>query len=150
MKKSEYIILLLIVCALIYHYKLSKNKIEIINPQPNIVVPIVPDDPDPIIKNDYEIALDKASKSDKVLLVIFTADWCGYCRSLKKDMASIIDSKKYDIYIVDIDNESSQSLRERFDIKMVPCSIMINPKNDTEMGQICGYIPDKYKRWLKE
>lgn len=144
MKKHEYILLLLIIFALIYYH----NKSVIIYPQPVPSVPVVPNEPE-IIKNDYEQALDNAIKSNKNLLAIFTADWCGYCRSLKKDLPNM-DTSKYEIIELNIDNDSVKNLQKKFNIKIVPCSVVINPKTDTEIKQICGYIPDKYKRWLKE
>ena len=42
--------------------------------------------------NHYETALQEAQKKDKMLFVLQTADWCSFCRRLKKD---VLDTKEF-------------------------------------------------------
>ena len=62
---------------------------------------------------------EKVYFGDKRCAVLFTAPWCGFCRSMKlmcekaQDDFSIVD-----FYMVDIDNEPE--LKSAFAIAMVP------------------------------
>lgn len=149
MKKQDWFLLLLVIFVLIYYHN-NKTSNIIINPEPTPVVPVTPE-PIPVpkvTKTVYEKALEKAVQSNKKLLVLFTADWCGHCRSLKKDLPDM-DTSDFEICELDIDEKINKDLKDRFSIKMIPCSIIIDPKLDQEIKRKCGYIPNEYKMWLK-
>ena len=150
MKKYEYLICILLIFVLCYHYRnKSKNTLPIVKPR--VVTPIepIPVDIPEVDTNNCDIALHNALKNNKKLLIIFTADWCGYCRTLKRDLTTL-DTTRYNICSVDIDDKNQNDLVSHFNITIVPTSIIVDPSSNKEIKRISGYVSDKYKSWLKE
>lgn len=148
---SKLVIVLLLVLAVTYHHNSKTVNKPVDKPvviEPNIVDP----KPDPVIpepnNNSCDISLKTALDNNKSLIIVFGAEWCGFCRSLKKDINSLVGDK-YELCIVDIDTEESKELQKHFGIKIVPTSIMVDPKDNKEVKRIEGYIKDNYVRWLK-
>jgi thioredoxin-related protein len=154
MKKHEYLLLLFVIAALVFYYNKpiidnntpTDTKPKVIEPIAPVVVPDIKPDEN---KNGCNIVLEKALQNNKNLLIIFSAKWCGYCRSLKADLEKL-DVTNYEICYIDIDEEPNKDLVKHFNIKMVPTSISVDPKNNKEVKRISGYIPDKYQKWLSE
>lgn len=147
MKKHEYLLLLFVIVSLVFYYNRSIVNINTpVNIEP--IVPVVVPVPDEN-KSGCDIVLEKALQNNKNLLIIFSAKWCGYCRSLKTDLEKL-DVKNYEICYIDIDEQSNKDLMKHFNIKMVPTSILVDPKNNKEVKRITGYIADNFKQWLKE
>jgi thioredoxin-related protein len=147
MKKYEYIVLLLVVVALIYNYQQNKTtpKLPVVKPVVvNPIEPVVPDD-----DNGCDRQLQKALQTDKRLIIIFSAKWCGFCRTLKKDLDSL-DISQYEVCNIDVDDKDQAELASHFGIKIVPTSIMVDPATNKEIKRITGYVAENYKRWLKE
>lgn len=147
MKKNEYIVLLLVVLALVYHYQNNKSvpKLPIVKPiVVNPIEPVVPDN-----DNGCDMQLQKALQTDKKLIIIFSAKWCGFCRTLKKDLESL-DVSQYEVCNIDVDDKDQTDLTSHFGIKIVPTSVMVDPATNKEIKRIEGYIVENYKRWLKE
>lgn len=150
MKKYEYFLLLFVIaCLIYYHNRPTIVPLPIVKPKV-VVTPIVTPDIDPDDKQyGCDASLQKASLENKKLLIIFSATWCGHCRSLKKDLPDM-DFTAYEICHIDIDDEQTKDLVKHFDVKIVPMSVIVEPKLNKEIKRISGYIPDKYKKWLKE
>jgi thioredoxin-related protein len=147
MKKHEYLLLLFVIVSLVFYYNRSIVNINTpVNIEP--IVPVVVPVPDEN-KNGCDIVLEKALQNNKNLLIIFSAKWCGYCRSLKVDLEKL-DVRNYEICYIDIDEQSNKDLMKHFNIKMVPTSVLVDPKNNKEVKRITGYIADNFKQWLKE
>lgn len=80
--KAIIVIVLLLIVA--YHYHKNDKPIDPIKPAP-VVNPIVIPEPDiDPSRNVCDLSLKKALEDHKNLVIIFTAEWCGYCKSLKK------------------------------------------------------------------
>mgnify|MGYP006279813297 CR=1 FL=1 len=152
MKQNKFLVILLLVGVIFYHHHHKSNSV-IIDNQPEVIEPIAP--VEPIVpdesedKNNCDIALKEAVKTDKKLLIIFTAEWCGFCRTLKKDLPNL-DTSDYKICTINIDDKNQSNLVSHFNIKIVPTTIMVDPDSNKEIKRISGYISDKYKSWLKE
>lgn len=140
MKKNEWFIILLIAGILYYHFQQKKECVDNICPivKPTVVTPVEPikpvDTPIPIVEQ-------------KPCLMIFTAKWCGFCRSLKKDLPNL-DINKYELCFVDVDDKTKKDLIKKFDIQIIPTSIVLEHKTDKEIKRITGYDSIKYKTWL--
>lgn len=125
----------------------SKNDSNIPN-APVVVVPDLPFMPD-LDKNIYYDEFDKckelASKYNRKLVLVFGADWCPYCRILKKDIDKIDNFKQYIVCFIDTDK--NKELVEKYRIKGLPTSIIID-KQENELSRKTGYKQADYNTWL--
>jgi thiol-disulfide isomerase/thioredoxin len=144
--------------VLYYHHNNKQEQTipEIVKPVPSVIIPEpVPDNPQPkpvvpsdIIADNYDLAISCGKKLDKPILLVFTADWCGYCRSLKKELKSIIPDHKYVVCFLDIDNTINDKLVDSFNIKSLPTSIIIDQRQNKEIKRKNGFVKEAYKSWL--
>jgi thiol-disulfide isomerase/thioredoxin len=158
--QTRYIICFVLLLVLYYHHNNKQKQTipDIVKPVPVIVIPEpvpIPDNPQPkpivpsdIIIDNYDLAISCGKKLDKPVLLIFTADWCGYCRSLKKELKSIIPNHKYVVCFLDIDNEINKKLVAQFNIKSLPTSIIIDQKQNKEIKRKNGFVKEAYQSWL--
>lgn len=135
---SSLIIIAIIFGAIAYHNSNKKNT-NIDEVPPKVVVP-------EIKEHGCDIALKKAVSDKRNLLIIFTAEWCGFCRTLKKDIESI--DHKYELCVLDIDDVSNKDILKHFDVKKVPTSVLIDAINNKEIKRIEGYKKETYKNWI--
>jgi len=100
-----------------------------------------------VINDDYETARVLAKETNMPILLIFSADWCGYCQQLKKDLSNIEDIDRYIVCIIDI--EANPDFKAKMGVKSLPTSIIINQINNNEMSRKTGYKAPEYSRWLR-
>lgn len=101
----------------------------------------------PSMVNSLEDAIALSESTKKPILLIFSAEWCGFCKSLKKDIDNSRLSKELDgLIICYIDTDKNPDLKKQFDIKSLPDSRVLI--NNQEKYQHKGYIFRNYKRWL--
>jgi thioredoxin-related protein len=146
--KPQIKLLIIILVLSLLAYKQSTLSIRI--PTPSIVVPVVEPKPKPelatnIVYDDLNKAADLAKDYGRNILVIFGADWCPYCKVLKKDIVNI-DTKQYIVCIVDTDKNTN--LVNEYKIKGLPTSIILNISKQ-ELTRKTGYKADDYNSWLK-
>jgi thiol-disulfide isomerase/thioredoxin len=153
--QTRYVICFVLLLVLYYHHNNKQQKIipEVVKPVPSVVIPDVPK-PKPVVPSDiiidnYELAISCGKKLDKPILLVFTADWCGYCRSLKRELKSIIPNHKYVVCFLDIDNELNEKLVNQFNIKSLPTSIIMDQKQNKEIKRQTGFLKESYKSWLR-
>jgi thioredoxin-related protein len=129
-------------------YNSYTNNTNIIPGIPVVVVPNMPFVPE-LTKNiyydEYDKCKDLASKYNKKLVLVFGADWCPYCRVLKKDIDSITGFKKYIVCFIDTDK--NKELVQKYRIKGLPTSVIIDHQ-ETELARKTGYKQADYNQWL--
>jgi thioredoxin-related protein len=88
-----------------------------------------------------------AEKTNRPILVIFGAEYCTYCHKLKRDilLGGIPESDKYIVCYIDI--EKDEEIKKKYRIKTIPESRIFD--KDKEKGKIIGYMPKRYREWLK-
>lgn len=120
--------------------KYIANKITI----PNIPV-VVPELTKNIYYDEYDKCKDLSVQYNKKLVLIFSADWCPYCRTLKKDIDNIILFKQYIVCFIDTDK--NKNLVEKYAIKGLPTSVIIDSR-ENELSRKMGYKQIDYNKWL--
>jgi len=145
--KIKTIIVFGIILLLVYKEYRSQNIPTIIDRIPKIVVPVVETGlKDNIVYDDLNKSIELASRYNRKVLIIFGADWCPYCKTLKKDISSLF-TQKYVVSIIDI--EKNSGIVEEFKIKGLPTSVMID-SNKKELARKIGYKKQEYEDWLKQ
>ena len=139
--KDNILPLILVGAVLFFIFNESK-------PTPTIdpIAPPTINVPENITDNVCDLALQKAIITKKNLLIIFVADWCGYCKTLKKDIEFLEHNNE--LCILNIDDIKNKEIIKHFSIKVVPTSVLINTNTNKEIKRIEGYKKIEYKNWL--
>ena len=84
--------------------------------------------------SDYKLGIsyEKALKSEKPMLALFYADWCGYCMRFMPKYQAISRkySGKYNIVMLDVEAPANKELIEQVAITGFPTLYIIDPKYD--------------------
>ncbi len=116
--------------------KLNAKRIEQIEQQAKLMHK-QQNEPQPKKPSEYTVGMDynDAIKGHKPILVLFYADWCGYCIRFMPIYEEI--SKKYDGDIllakVNVEDEKYQQLVREMEIMGFPTVFIIDPKYDNKV-----------------
>ena len=100
---------------------------------------------------DFDFLMaDEPVAEQKAKLIIFSASWCGACRSLKNllidkpttDVVELVGN--YELILYDFVKE--KEMVNKYGVKSIP--VMIVEKNDKEVARIIGYSASKTKYFL--
>ena len=87
--------------------------------------------------NDWNTVFENHRKDKNILLINFTATWCGPCKKLKPELEKLISNNNYKnvkFYKVDIDK--CNEIVDKLKIESVPTTLLI--KNDNIVERISG------------
>ena len=93
-------------------------------------------------QSDLRVAHRLATADDRPMLIVFGADWCGYCKKLeqktlgRKELAEYVNTKFVPVH-VDFDKEPR--IAEILEVRTLPCTIVLSPKADL-IGRLDGYV----------
>lgn len=101
-----------------------------------------------VLHNNIHDTIKLSKEFNRPALIIFSADWCKHCVSLKKDFSNkqIIEMDDYIICIIDADFDGKDA--NRFDVKTLPTSIILI--GDKEKSRKVGYIHKEFRTWLQK
>lgn len=100
----------------------------------------------------YEEALQQSKDANKPIFIYFQADWCGYCKQMKKNVFSKNEVKKYlsENYIklfVDVDQD--EATKNKFKIRSLPTYLVISPEGEI-IQKHSGYLDAiNFMSWLE-
>lgn len=93
---------------------------------------------------DWDRGIDAAEKSGKPLLVLFTADWCPPCKTLKNEVlakSGVMARLKADFTLVKVDLTDRAGPNNRiaadYGVRGIPCLIMFNTRGE-QVGRLVG------------
>jgi thiol:disulfide interchange protein len=100
-------------------------------------------------ETDFDAALARARKENKIVMVDVYTDWCGYCKKLDREVyANPRVQEKLSEMIVPVKVNPEKSVAHarvahRFGTKAYPHIIFVNANNET-IHEIPGYLPLDY------
>lgn len=77
---------------------------------------------------------------EKLLLVDFSASWCGPCKMLAPVLESVSEKMKDNVTIVKVDVDESMDLAEQFKIMAVPTMILF--KDGQQVDAFSGFMSE--------
>jgi thioredoxin 1 len=84
--------------------------------------------------------------TDKLILIYFSADWCGPCKSLGP-VFSKVSEKFEDVKFIKINVDKSKEISEEFQVKGIPAMFLIRDKNIVSRNT--GYMDkDPMINWI--
>ncbi|MDD5149453.1 MAG: thioredoxin [Flavobacterium sp.] len=69
-------------------------------------------------------SFDSIIKSEKPVLIDFSADWCGPCKMLAPILKQVKDSLGERITIIKIDVDKNQALASKYQVRGVPTMVL--------------------------
>jgi thiol-disulfide isomerase/thioredoxin len=161
---------LCILCAILYNYIYQESNKKPPSPTP-IVAPIVIPIPEPnipkplpviivpevpvyihILYDNYVKSLELGKYFKKKTIIIFSADWCGYCKKLKENIEQLDQPNDYVICILNVDLQDNKYLLEKYKIKSLPTSIILDTTlgEPSEISRKTGFNKSDYIQWVKQ
>lgn len=77
------------------------------------------------------------TKSEKLTLVDFFADWCGPCQMLSPVLEDILKEHSDKVEIVKVDVDESQDLAQEFEVSSIPTLIFF--KGSKAVDKLTGF-----------
>ncbi len=135
MKNAPLYILLIFLLAVIYIRNTSSFDKDIVPNKPVVIEP----EKIPSLKSNIVYDIDEAKKLAKTykrsIILIFGAQWCGYCQDLKKDIISNSFDTLNHYIICFIDIQNKEDITKEYLIEKIPKAIL---------------LADKYDEWSKK
>lgn len=92
------------------------------------------------IKKANNENLNEILSSPKLNVIKFSAEWCGPCKMLAPVYHEIANEiSDVNFYEVDIDDESAETLVNKYSVNVVPTVIFI--KNGEKIHDFAGFTP---------
>lgn len=90
----------------------------------------------PIVVKKEELTFEEALKGDKLIMVDFTAVWCGPCQQMAPSIEKLKEELKEDISIVKVDVDDQKDVAQKYRIEAMPTLVFI--KNGKEVYREMG------------
>ena len=103
-----------------------------------------------IIASSYEDALKKSGDLGRPILVVFEADWCGWCQKMKSE--TLTDSKVHEAMkhyvVVDVDTDRNPRVSSKFGVRALPAYVITNYKEQNLKSGIGYKDVNEFVDWL--
>jgi len=170
-KNNLIIVVVLLILAIVFVYNKKTNDVKAkeeqqnswqdknwndpqtkVEPKRDQIVP-KPAEPEAPIKqkaDNYQEALELSKKSNKPILLFFTATWCGYCVQMKNNTIPNADVQKMlkNFVYCEIDVDKDKATATKYGVRSMPTYKIIN-SGESVLGSSQGYQkPAAFNSWL--
>jgi thioredoxin-like negative regulator of GroEL len=93
-------------------------------------------------QSDLRTAHKLAVQQNKPIMIVFGAEWCGFCKKLEKTTLSNPQLAKYinsTFVSVHIDVDEEEKVAQILNVKSLPCTIILSPGADL-LGRFEGFM----------
>ncbi len=101
---------------------------------------------------DIYTAHKQSVATGKPMLLVFQAEWCGYCRKLERTTLSdprMVEYVNASFIPVHLDLERDKKIAQILEVKSVPCTLILSPQADL-LGKLVGYVEvERYHQVLE-
>jgi thiol:disulfide interchange protein len=86
-------------------------------------------------RSDLDEAHEQAVKQNKPMLLVFEAEWCRYCKQLRREtlahpqLAAHINQSFVPVHL-DVDRPEDKRVADVLEVKPLPCTIVLSPDAD--------------------
>ena len=91
----------------------------------------------PAFVDNYKDATQLSEDLKQEMVLIFSAEWCVYCKKLKKDITMNIKLFEDNVICI-IDIDKFPELAKQYNVKSIPKSIFFD-KNNKKVREVLGY-----------
>lgn len=95
-------------------------------------------------ERDYNTALTKAKKENKILMMVLSADYCPWCRKFEnKTLSSELVKPQLDTKTVSlvVDKKfDASSFPKKYETQFTPKVFFINPHDESILKETVGYV----------
>tara|TARA_B100001778_G_scaffold331945_1_gene337264 strand:+ start:678 stop:1064 length:387 start_codon:yes stop_codon:yes gene_type:complete len=100
----------------------------------------------PIFTDEYSAAQTMSKDLKLDIIIVFGADWCKYCKILKKDL-TINEQKLSNKIFLFIDTDKQPDMARKYQVKSIPASFYL--KNNKVISNKTGYNNiNNYLKWI--
>lgn len=102
-------------------------------------------------QTDLPAAHKKAVAEGKPLLIVFSAEWCGYCKKMER--STLVDAKvsalvQERFVAVHLDMDKHPRVAEALEVRALPSSVILSPEADL-LGRSVGFVEaEPYRKVL--
>ena len=100
---------------------------------------------------DLAEAKQLSDRTGKPMLIVFGADWCGFCKKLDAETLAHPQVSRFinDSFVpVHLDLDTQKRAARILEVKTLPCSVVLAPNAD-QLGRVVGFEePSSYFRKL--
>jgi len=92
-------------------------------------------------QSNLQAAHRQAVAENKPIMIVFGAEWCGFCKKLEKQTLNSPEVAKYvnETFVpVHLDLDREKRIGEILEVKALPCTVILTPGADL-LGRINGY-----------
>jgi len=103
-----------------------------------------------IVARNLQDAMSKAKEHDKKILIVFGADWCHWCKELKRNTLSDSGVKKEMmefVYLYVNSDHDKQTVR-KYEVRGLPSYVIADEKGKKKKKGSGYKNPNEFKKWL--
>ncbi|KAL4577232.1 hypothetical protein LXL04_013337 [Taraxacum kok-saghyz] len=93
--------------------------------------------------NRWQLHYNQAKQSPKLMVVDFSATWCGPCKMLEPFIRSLA-SKYQEIDFIKIDVDELKDVAQQFEVQAMPTIVLL--KQGKEIGRVVGAKKDELEK----
>lgn len=95
---------------------------------------------EPVRITDLAVAEQHAEETGRNLVLVFTADWCQYCKPLEKQvMDNMKDINEQGWVVCFVDYDSNKDVAKKYGVTRLPTSVFLNGEKSSQQVGYTNY-----------